>query len=395
MKLKTIIVTVTVLAVLSGAATWVNRPQAPADSDPRIDKAFVDSSAIEKAAKLRLSDQGKTVILARQADGSWRDESYYDMPADFSKLSSFVGDLSSAKIQRLVTTNPARIARLEFKDTKIELLDSSDHSILLINLGKNADSGGRFVRYGDDPKAYLASLNAWMDTDPKNWADAQLLNVKAEEVAKIEVPFDQATPAIFTRATKDGAWTATPIPAGQQVKSDKISSALTSLGSIRFSDTTAPEDAQAAVAKQHLRIFKLTTFDGRTLTVALGRKPEEKKLKPAEKKAEPPASGAPAAPGGAPASAEGTRASPASPPPAKPAAADKPPEPEYETIPAGPVYVWIASTDAKAGVNALMQKRSFQVDDYTFTGLPQKPDELFEPMPPPPVPATKPAEKAK
>ena len=376
MKLKTLIVSIVILAVLSGVAYWSNRPSASAVTDSRIGKAPVDSAAIGNAAKLRLSDQGKTVVLARQADGSWRDESYYGMPADFSKLSTFVGDLSSAKIQRLVTTNPGRLARLEFKDAKIELLDSSDKPILALFLGKNADTGGRFVRYGEEPKAYLASLNAWLDPDPKNWADAQLLNVKPDDVAKVEVPFDQGGPVSISRPGKDGAWTATATPAGQRAKADKISSLLTSLGAIRFSDTTDSGDAQAAVAKEHLRVFKLTTFDGKTYSIALGRKPEEKKLKPAEKKAGPAVSPAPAAAG------------------ATPAAAEKPAEPQYDTIPAGPVYAWITSSDAKAGVNALMQKRSFQVDDYTYTGLPQKPDELFEQAPPPPSPLKPPATKA-
>jgi hypothetical protein len=30
-----------------------------------------------------------------------------------------------------------------------------------------------------------------------------------------------------------------------------------------------------------------------------------------------------------------------------------------------------------------MRQRAFQVDEYTFTGLPQKPGELFEPIPAP------------
>jgi hypothetical protein len=39
-------------------------------------------------------------------------------------------------------------------------------------------------------------------------------------------------------------------------------------------------------------------------------------------------------------------------------------------------------------VNALMVKRAFQIAEYTFTGLPQKADELFEAAPPAPAPAT-------
>ena len=72
-------------------------------------------------------------------------------------------------------------------------------------------------------------------------------------------------------------------------------------------------------------------------------------------------------------------AAPATPPPAKPE------EPKVETIPAGPVYAFITDSDAAAPVNELMKKRAYQVLDWNFSGLPQKPDELFEPIPPPPV----------
>jgi hypothetical protein len=55
------------------------------------------------------------------------------------------------------------------------------------------------------------------------------------------------------------------------------------------------------------------------------------------------------------------------------------------------VFAIVAHSDAAAPINALMAKRAFQISDYTFTGLPQKSDELFEPAPPPPAP--KPEEK--
>ena len=67
---------------------------------------------------------------------------------------------------------------------------------------------------------------------------------------------------------------------------------------------------------------------------------------------------------------------------------DKPLAPEFETIPAGPVFAFVAHSDVSAPVNGLMTKRAFQIAEYTFTGLPQKSDELFEAAPPPPAPAT-------
>jgi hypothetical protein len=375
MKLKTLIVSIVVLAAAAVVVYFVSRPPAAVVADARINQPLIDRATIEKAAKLRLSDAGKTVEIA-QANGAWRVPSYYDMPADFSKLSGFIGSLTDAKLQRLVTTNPDKIARLEFKDTKIELFDSADKPLWSVTLGKTPETGGgRFVRYGDEKKAYLASLNAWLDTDPKNWANSELLNVKADDVAKVEIPFAEGGPITVSRAKKEDPWTADKTPAGQKVKADKVSTTISSISNIRFSDTTAPDDAAVAPAKANLRTLKLTTFDNKTYTIAMGRKPEEKKLKP-------------------PAPVDLAKKKEEKKDEEKPGDEKKDEKkdaltPEFETVPAGPVYAFITSSDASAPINTLMQKRAFQISDYTFTGLPQKPEELFEPAPAP-APEVKP-----
>jgi hypothetical protein len=366
MKLKTLIVSIVVLAALAVVVFISRREPAPVVADARINQPLVERATVEKAAKLRLSDAGKTVEVV-QAGGAWRVPSYYDMPADFSKLSGFIGSLTDAKLQRLVTTNPDRIARLEFKDTKIELLDSADKPVWSVTLGKNAETGGgRYVRFGDEQKAYLASLNAFLDTEPKNWANAELINLKADDVAKVEIPFAEGGPITVSRAKKEDAWTADKTPAGQKVKADKVSTTISSLGNIRFTDTSAPDDANVAAARANLRTLKLTTFDNKTYTIALGRKPEEKKLKP-------------------PTPLDPTKKEEPKPGEEKKDEKDKL-APEFETVPAGPVYASVTSSDASAPINTLMQKRAFQISDYTFTGLPQKPEELFEPAPAPPEP---------
>lgn len=381
MKLKTLVVTVLVLAAISLGAYIARRPEAPKSADARINQPLVDRALIEKAQKLRLSDAGKTVELARQQDGTWRVPSYHDLPADFNKLSGFVGNLTDAKLQRLVTTSADRIARLEFKDTKIELLDAADKPLITLVLGKNAEvGGGRYVRFGDEPKAYLTNLSAWLDPEAKNWANAELINVKPEDIAKVEIPFAEG-PITVSRAKKEDPWTADKTPDGQKVKADKVSSVLGSVGAIRFSDTTAPDDPNVAPAKANLRTFKLTTFDNKTISVAMGRKPEEKKLKPpapaADGKSGPAALGSVADLAKKAEKKEGDAA------PGAEKKDDKPLAPEYETIPAGPVYVFITHSETSAPVNAAMSKRAYQISEYTFTGLPQKSEELFEPAPAP------------
>jgi hypothetical protein len=378
MKLKSIVRIIAILAALSAVAFFATRPTPAPVADTRIGQPLADRAIVEKATTLRLNDQGKTVTLVRQADATWKVASYHDFPADFSKLATFIGSLTDAKLERLVTSSPARIALLEFKDTKIELLDATDKELWTVTLGKNPDTGsGRYVRYGAEAKAFLASLSAYLDTDSKNWANTELLALKVDDVAKIEIPFvaanaSEPTSLTVSRATKDAPWTAEKTPDGQKLKADKISAVLSSLSSIRFSETNDLTDANAVAAKATERLFKIETFDKKILKIALGRKPEEKKLKPI----------APPAEGQSGLASLGTAADMLKKDAAgKPAEPAKPIAPEFETIPAGPVFVNIASSDASSSVNALMQKRAFQISDYTFTSLPQKSDELFEPAP--------------
>jgi hypothetical protein len=66
MKLKTLIVTIIVLAALSIGVYIAQRPAAPAARDARENQPLVDRAAIDKAAKIRIADAGKTVELTRQ-----------------------------------------------------------------------------------------------------------------------------------------------------------------------------------------------------------------------------------------------------------------------------------------------------------------------------------------
>jgi Domain of unknown function (DUF4340) len=415
MKLHTLVLTIAVLAVLSALVFFARRPRKPTDLDPRTGQPVFDVKVLEKAARIRLIDQGKTVLLAKQPDGRWVVSSYYELPADFAKLGRFLDDLSSAKIQRLVTRTPERLARLEFKDTSIAFLDTADKAIWKLTLGKDAEGGGRFVRFDDEQKGYLANLSTYLDSDAKNWTDSLLISLKADDLSGVEIAFAGSDPVVATRAKKEDAWTGEKVPAGQRIKGDRITSLLSSFASLRFQDTSDLTDANAEAARKNSRTVKFTTFDHKTITVQLGRKPEEKKPEAGSQKPEagiqkPGAVSQDSSPNPEPklstvASAKvetlnpEPAAAPAVPPPAKPE------EPKVETIPAGPVYAFIADSDAAAPVNGLMKKRAYQVLDWSFTSLPQKPDELFELIPPPPaaekkaeakpaepMPETKPAE---
>jgi hypothetical protein len=358
MKLRTLVIAVALLAGLSALAYLRNRPEPAPPADARVGKALLDPATAQAAAGLTVSDAGKKVELAKGADGTWRVRSYFELPADFEKIARLVQDLNEAKVDRLVTENPERLSHMEFKDSVISLQDAAGKDTWSVTLGKTPESGnGRFIRFGNEPKAYFSGMHVWLDTDAKGWAAAQLTAVKSDEISRIEIPFDSGPPLVLSRTKKDGPWAAQGGPAGQKLLADKVSSLLTALTTLRFTDTVDPKDPAAVEAAPHMRVFTLVTFGGQTVTVSLGRKPEVKKLK-------------------APAADKDALAALAKPADAK--VDEKPLTPEYDTTPAGPVFAVISNSDAKAPINGLMARRAFEVDEFTFTGLPQKADDLFE-----------------
>ncbi|MDD2762358.1 MAG: DUF4340 domain-containing protein [Opitutaceae bacterium] len=441
MKLKTLALTVAILAILSAIAFLLQRPPAQTGQDPRVGQPILDAQVLNQATQVRLTDQGKTVQLTRQPDDRWLVPSYYDLPADFAKLSQFIGDLSAARVQRLVTRNPERLARLDFKNTSIALLDPAGKALQTLTLGKGVEGGGRFVRFDDEQKGYLANLSVFLDADAKNWTDSLLVNLKPDDITGIELTFAEGNPVVATRARKEDAWTAGKAPAGQRLKEDRLTSLLGTFTSLRFQNTSALDDPNVETARQHSRMVRLTTFDHQIITIQLGRKPGEKKEtgdgrpeagkleaggQPVASKplgeGEKPETGSQKSGGG---SQGATQAKPEPGPLAEASAKTETPNPGLSAAtaasalaaqnseptappPVEPVYAFITSSDPAAPVNALMKKRAFQIYDWNYNSLPQKADELFEPVPALPAPektaetkltepltATKPADEAK
>src|SRR5436305_868721 len=125
MKLRSLVIAVAILAVLSGIAAYLTRTPPPPATDPRVGKPIAEKAAFTSAAKIRVFFDGTTVELVHQPDGTWTIPAYFDMAVDFNKLSQLFEFFTNEKITRVVTTNPDTIKRLEFSGTRITLVDSA------------------------------------------------------------------------------------------------------------------------------------------------------------------------------------------------------------------------------------------------------------------------------
>jgi hypothetical protein len=331
-------------------------PPAPASAaDDRAGESVILADQVAAAARVTITENGKTVELLRADDQTWRVASYYDLPADFPKLTRLVSQLTEAKIDRFVTADPERVKRLGFDGTQIifRAADAAAAPLLSLELGRTAENGGRFIRRAGEPRSYLARLSLWLDPESKNWADSSLVSVKPADIAKVEFTFPDAPPLTLARKDKGAPFAPEPAREGWKLKTSALDSQLDTLTALRFKDTAEPGNPDAVDAGKHARTVTLTTFDHRTLALTMGRRPAIPAPPAGKTGAETPA-GQPA---------------PVQPPP---------PDAQSEETPAGPVYIQITDTKSDSPVAALMQKRAVEIPDYSFTGLPASPDALLE-----------------
>lgn len=390
MKLRTLLIVAFFLIALSATVFITHRPDSSRSMDPREGQPLADAAVLERATKVRVMDRGKTVTLTQQPDGSWSVTSYFNLPANFTMISGLVGSLVDSRLQRLVTTNTERFARMGFSETQIAFFDSSNKELWSAMLGKNAEGGGRFVRYGTEQKAYLTNFNAGLESESKNWANTELLAMNANDIARVEVALDGASPILFSRANKDTVWTSDQTPVDKKIDDSKIALMLSSIANIHFSETNDLSDSRFSEAKVIARVIKVSCFDGKAVSITFRNKPADAIMVAGEavspsagpiadftaKRNFPNLNAGPSTAGGAITSGPIPAGSP------MPSPADVHPQ-AVQGSPAAPVFVVIESSDTAAPVNAMMKQRAFQVAGDIIPGVPKKAADFFEPILPP------------
>jgi hypothetical protein len=396
MKLKPLALVVALLAIPASFVYWrSHKPVVDPSADPRVGQSLVAADTLDALRGARLVSGGQSVTVAADKDGQqWTVPDYFDLPADFGKLVTLVDSLRSAKITRFVTAQAERLERLGFTGDLIELCGAEAKPLLTIHLGKNNESGGRFVRLDDEKKAYLVDLNAWLDAVPKNWARSQLFDVKTDAVAGLQFRFADGSSFTVKRTADATAWAADNLPEGKELKAGTIDSLVSQLTALRFSETTEPTAPDAITAREHAQTIVVTLKDGTSYTVALGRRPAPPPPVVAAKPATP-ASGTVSAttapitigPDGKPqiveaADSESGTADQLGTQNPKPETAATPPPPP------GPVFAFITTNREADPINALMQKRAFQIGDWILGSLPASRDALLQDKPSPTPPPT-------
>ncbi len=283
MNLKKLTLAAVILAVLAGLTLWVKAPErrmGPLDNPTparELDLDLVYGVEIEAPEE--------TVQLRRGKENDWTVESMLAYPLDARQLQDLLLKIQQIRLSRAVTSKADHHGRFKLLDpkgeegekkekgTKIILLDKESKSLFEIVLGEPRTSvggatgmgdAGQYVRLMGSPAVYLMKNRLTVASKPERWLLKELLDVKLDEVARVEIRSPQAKPLIFTRG-KDAEWELEGLQDDEKLKIPAVKGVARSLE--RFNLRSLSLSNQDLDESRSLR---LKTFEGMTYSVRLG-----------------------------------------------------------------------------------------------------------------------------
>lgn len=338
MKLRTLIIVTVTLAVVTIAGYYIrNASLTTPQDDPLVGTSLIDQEVLKDVNRIEITKPNSEVILEINDNEEWVVRSLYDLPVDFNKLNTMVRDITSATIQRKITSREDRMARLDLTQGTIKLKTGEEDTVFEATYGKSLSNGGKAFVFGREKTAYQSSTSPLIDANSSNWVVKTLYEFEADEVAGIQFSLADETWGV-RRDDKEKKFVST-IPADIRTPKDsEIKSLLTRFTNLRFLEVSEGPVEQAKKvwkdAQDNQRTLKLTFFSGETITIKMTQ------WSPPEPE-------------------DGDEAPPAS------------TEPET-------TYLHISSSKADHPINGLMDRLAFTASSYTFSGIPVDISEVAE-----------------
>ncbi len=347
MNLRLLAIVVAVLAALAATLFFYNRDDGTtAFSSAEGKDLLPDVTARELVRVEILPGEGDPIVLEKGESGGWVLPERSGLPVDFSRFSGLIQTFLDAEVERLVTENPERIARLGLEAVRVRFFAEKDgEADLELLLGESGPSGGRYVRWSDEEAAYLLKSGLRVETSPDRWfAKSPLSEIGPKSIQSI-IYEREGTSLVAARKAEGERFTSESIPEGQYVDAEAVETFLGSVTGLRITRPHPKSSPEVEEALADPRRLMLNTFDGRRITLTFGQRPERT---------------LPAEPG------------------------EEEEEPEPETVPAGPAMLTLRFGDETesawvepAGVLA------FEFSGFTYQQLDKKPDTFFTDVPPP------------
>ncbi len=240
MNLKTLSIVTGILFIIS---LFVFYHENRRGSDLLAGSDYIKGLDINKIEKIVLSfKEDKKITLVRDSN-HFVLENHKSYPAATDKVNDLIYRLASIQVKDKIASGVNENDLKDFEldeDSKhylVELFDNDGKKTISFRVGKSHKGKGNYLFKEGSDEVYLSQNSFWINSSYKDFIDTVLLEVKKDEVAKIDLK-DTETNKEIALTKKDNNYVLER-PEGidsEKLKKDKIEEYLNSFKSVRFKD---------------------------------------------------------------------------------------------------------------------------------------------------------------
>jgi len=240
--------------------------------DARLGEPIVKMANLIGMDSVRFSQKDKELLLVKDKDSTWRLGSDSGFPADASKISRLVDELTRNEVEMLVSLAKEPAAEFGLTEPNEVTLRKATADVMRIKLGGQRDRGGQYISFANDPKVYLISQSLDGRPEESAWELKRLLNIPANQIKKISFNPARALNKRGVILSREKAEDPIKIEKSAQNANEasNIRSHESILSSLDFKEKTEAGNEEAKKALTKASRILVTLFDGREFDIQVG-----------------------------------------------------------------------------------------------------------------------------
>jgi len=269
--------------VIGAAVVMMTDRDGTKGKDNRLRQTLFAAEQFAGVEKISITQGEQKILLEKVGDSDWQVapqvEGQAAFPADAKQVASLVDALTKVKVQELLASKKTSWEGMGLDHPKVLTFSGKDKELFGAYFGDNRKTGGQFVSFNTDERAYLISEPVTLNLEKASWELKNLVNIKAEAIKAVTfhpspaaAPDKSAAARIFREKPEDPLkleiMAAKPDPKVVDAAVTAVGSVLADLSFVRRHDLSN-EEAKTAMLKPARMTVDL--FDGRVVVARVGK----------------------------------------------------------------------------------------------------------------------------
>jgi hypothetical protein len=257
--------------VAAAAAVLVFDSNRNPSQHEKIGTYVFPSSELPGITELNLTKSERSLKIRKAESGMWSlEQDGVVLPADARKIATSFDQLSKAKISRLISKAAEPEQGLA---SGVKCAITTAAGVKEFNLGDKRAGGGQYISLGQSPEVFLTSENIELATDSESWELKTLLDVKKNEIKKVEFLSAKkgVSSTVLLREKAEDKLAVQELSKNEKTRESSLGAVESALEALSFSKRLDPGNEEAKTALANAQQSKFETFDGRVYDVAVGK----------------------------------------------------------------------------------------------------------------------------